>query len=81
MLDNAMVVWVSDIQHPDSHAQDNMPFVVAGSAGGRVKTNRWLKVASQSHNNLLASFANLFGLDQPKFGNPDFCTGPLTGFA
>lgn len=81
MLDNSLVFWVSDIQHPGNHRQENMPFIVAGGAGGKVQTNRWMQIPSQSHNNLLTSFANLFGLTDAKFGDPNFCTGPLAGFA
>jgi Protein of unknown function (DUF1552) len=79
LLDNSLVVAVSEIQKPDSHDQRNMPFILAGGAGGRLRGNRLLKVPEQPHNNLLVSIANLFGGTETTFGHPDFCTGALAG--
>ncbi len=79
MLDHTLVLAVSEIQMPENHAQNNMPFILAGGAGGRLETGRWLRVNSQPHNNLLVSVLNLFGLPDQTFGHPDFCTGPLAG--
>lgn len=79
LLDNSLVVWVSEIQHPDSHGQSNMPFVLAGKAGGALQSGRWLKATGQPHNNLLVSILNLFGLTNTRFGHQNYCTGPVTG--
>ncbi len=79
LLDNSLVLWVTEIQMPESHAQDHMPFVLAGGAGGKLEGGRHLQVASQPHNNLLVSILNLFGSGDTRFGHPDFCTGPLSG--
>lgn len=79
MLDNSLVFWVTEIQMPSTHGQTNMPFILAGSAGGRLSTGRWLQVPSQPHNNLLVSVLNLFGIEETTFGHPDFVTGPLAG--
>jgi hypothetical protein len=79
LLDNSLVLAVTEIQHPETHGQNNMPFVIAGKLGGQLRTQRWLKVAGQPHNNLLVSILNLFGLPETRFGHADYCTGPLTG--
>jgi hypothetical protein len=79
LLDNSLVLAVSEIQMPETHAQNNMPFILAGNAGGALETQRWLRVPSQPHNNLLVSILNVFGIPDTTFGHPDFCTGPLTG--
>jgi hypothetical protein len=79
LLDNSLVISLTEIQMPDNHAQNNMPFILAGKAGGKLKSQRWLKVKSQPHNNLLVSILNMFGLPDTKFGHPDYCTGPLAG--
>ncbi len=52
---------VSEIQMLETHGQNNMPFILAGGAGGKLKGQRWLKFQSQPHNNLLVSIQNLFG--------------------
>jgi hypothetical protein len=81
LLDNTLVVALTEIQMPESHGQDNMPFILAGKAGGKLKSQRWLQVKSQPHNNLLVSILNMFGLPDETFGHPDYCTGPLAGLA
>ncbi|MEP7049606.1 MAG: DUF1552 domain-containing protein [Pseudomonadota bacterium] len=79
LLDNTLVLAVSEIQSPPDHAQNNMPFILAGKAGGKLAGKRWLKVKSQPHNNLLVSILNLFGVDDTRFGHQDYCTGALSG--
>jgi hypothetical protein len=79
LLDNSLVMAVSEIQMPENHAQNNQPFLLAGKAGGQLETQRWLQVDSQPHNNLLVSILNMFGVPDQTFGHPDFCTGPLSG--
>lgn len=78
LLDNTLVLAVSEIQHPESHAQNNMPFILAGNAAGKLATKRWLKVQSQPHNNMLVSILNMFGIEDTRFGHEDFCDGPLS---
>jgi hypothetical protein len=57
-----------------------MPFVLAGRAGGKLQTGRFLKFSAKvPHNNLLVSILNLMGVPATTFGNPTNCTGPLTG--
>ena len=79
LLDNTLVLAVSEIQSPADHAQTNMPFILAGKAGGKLAGKRWLKVASQPHNNLLVSILNMFGIADTRFGHKDYCTGALAG--
>lgn len=79
LLDNSLVLAVSEIQMPETHGQNDMPFVLAGKAGGALETGRFLSLPSQPHNNLLVSILNLFGLPDTTFGHPDYCTGPVTG--
>jgi hypothetical protein len=79
LLDNSLVIWVTEIQQPDTHGQSNMPFVIAGKLGGKVRPGRWLRVASQPHNNLLVTVLNLFGLPNRTFGHASYNTSPLTG--
>ena len=80
LLDNAAVFWCSEIQHPNSHAQDNMPFAVIGNAGGTIRSGRWVKYSALPHNNLLVSLGNAYGLGLNTFGKAKFCTGPLANF-
>jgi hypothetical protein len=80
LLDNTVVVWLSEIARGNSHSHKNVPFMLAGSCGGAIATNRVLEVAGETpHNNLLVSLMNAMGVAGSTFGDPAFCTGPLTG--
>ena len=52
-----------------------MPFILAGGGGG-LRTGRYVKYKSQSHNNLLVSILNLYGDTRTTIGDPKYCTGP-----
>jgi hypothetical protein len=77
VLDNTLILWCSDIAQGQSHERKDMPYVLAGGAGGALTMGRYLKLPGQPHNNLLVSICNAMGVDISSFGNPDFCTGPL----
>jgi hypothetical protein len=79
MLDNTVIVWGNELGVGNSHTRRDVPFVMAGGAGGYFKTGRYLKYPSGTkHNNLLVSLCNAMGLSDIKtFGNPAYCTGPL----
>jgi Protein of unknown function (DUF1552) len=82
MLDNTLVFWCNELSRGNAHSHPDMPFVLAGGAGGALKTGRFLvypKTANVPHNNLLVSLMNAFGLPDKTFGNPAYCTGPLSG--
>jgi hypothetical protein len=79
LLDNTVVLWVTEIQEPPTHNQTKMPFMIAGGKNAGIKTGRWLKVPSQPHNNLLVSLLNVFGGTETKFGRPEYNTGALAG--
>jgi hypothetical protein len=79
LLDNTLIFWCTEIQVPNTHAQNHMPFVLAGKAQGKVRTGRWIQIKSQPHNNLLVSLLNIFGGSDTTFGDPTFNTGALAG--
>lgn len=79
MLDNSVVVWVNELSDGRRHNHDNMPFMMVGSAGGHFRTGRYLQFNGQPHNNLWVSLQQAYGVASNTFGDPRFCTGPLTG--
>jgi hypothetical protein len=54
-----------------------MPFLLAGNGGG-LRTGRSIRYDQRPHNDLLVSLLNLFGDARTTFGDPQYCTGPLT---
>jgi hypothetical protein len=82
MLDNSLVVWGSELAKGNSHSFEKMPFVVAGGAGGRLATGRYLQYSGVEHNRLLVSVAQLMGVaEMSQFGGTDAGSGGLSGFA
>jgi hypothetical protein len=77
MLDNTLVLWVNELGRGNSHSRTRIPFVLAGKAGGALRTGRFLQYSDDSHSNLLVSVCQLMGVDTETFGNPDYCSGPL----
>ncbi len=79
MLDNTLIFWMNELSRGNIHSQVDMPFLLAGGAGGALRTGRLLQYDGDPHNNLLVSFLNIFGVETETFGDERFCTGPLTG--
>lgn len=79
LLDTTVVVWAKEMGDSRLHVCTEVPFVLAGKAGGRLKTGQYLKVTGEAHNRLLVSIAQAMGLNIPTFGDPAHGTGPLRG--
>ena len=81
LLDNALVVWGSELGKGNSHSFDRAPFVTAGGCGGAVRTGRFLDLPAKTpHNRLLVSMCHAMGLnDVASFGATDDGQGGLAG--
>ena len=80
MLDHSLVLWGNEIGVGNNHTYKNIPWLLAGGAGGYLKTGRSLQFPDLPHNNLLLSVCHAMGLsDVQSFGIPALCTGPLPG--
>lgn len=78
MLDNTCVLWINEISQGNTHSQQNMPFVLAGGAGGFLDTGQYLEYTSASHNDLLVTLQNAYGIESDTFGDERFANGPLS---
>ncbi len=79
VLDNTLVVWGNEVAQGNTHAHKNLPFLLAGDAGGALETGRYLEYESASHADLLVAVLQAMGVETDTFGHPDFCTGALSG--
>jgi len=84
LLDNTVVLWCNEVGKGNNHAHRDLPFLLAGSCGGQLRTGRFVDyqangAAGHPHNNLLVSLARAMGGSDTTFGDPAHCTGPLTG--
>jgi hypothetical protein len=80
LLDNTLVWSTSELGKGNNHTFANAPFVLAGRAGGALRTGRYLAYAPAAktlHNGLLISLLNLFGVPATTFGHEPWCNGPL----
>lgn len=79
LLDNSLVLWAKEMGDSRLHECRSVPFVLAGGAGGALRTGRYLRYPGQAHNRLLVSVCQLMGLNNPTFGDPAAGTGTLEG--
>jgi hypothetical protein len=80
MLDNTLILWCNELAKGNVHGRTDAPYVLAGKAGGALQTGRFLRFdGNVPHNNLLLSLIHALGQADTSFGDPDWCTGPLTG--
>jgi hypothetical protein len=80
MLDNTLMLWGNELGAGNSHTYKDIPWLLAGGAGGALKMDRYMQYSDQPHNNLLVSVCNAMGFDDVStFGIPGVCTGPLPG--
>jgi len=82
MLDNTLMLWGNELGAGNTHTYKDIPWLLAGGAGGYFKMGRYMQYQDQPHNNLLVSVCNAMGFDDVKtFGIPGVCSGPLGGLA
>lgn len=84
LLDNTIVLWATEIGESTQHDLTMMPYVLAGSAGGKIRAGRFLDFSGnrRDNNQMLVSIAHAMGAeDVTTFGDPSGATGPLPGLA
>jgi hypothetical protein len=83
MLDNTMIVYVSDNSDKHHSSATEWPMIVLGNMGGRLKSaGRYLaypRYGSSTHHhtiaNWLTTLCHVAGFPQDHFGQPDFALG------
>jgi hypothetical protein len=80
LLDHTMIVWVNEQEKgiDNTHSWNRMPFIVAGSGGGYFRTGRHVTIDAP-HANLYVDVMQAMGMPDTTFGEPDLCTGPISG--
>jgi hypothetical protein len=80
VFDNTVILWTNEQAKGNNHDRANMPYVLAGSAGGYFDTGRYLVQGEQTgHNKLLVSLLHAMDIDEDEFGAPQYGKGPLSG--
>jgi hypothetical protein len=94
VLDDTLLMIASEMGNPQAHTSQNVPIVLAGGAGGRLAMGRHIRLKENpptaegatstpiSHNHLLVSLANIYGVELDTFGktkdDPTHAVGGLT---
>lgn len=74
LLDNSMIMFCSNLFDGDKHQADHMPILLAGQAGGKLKTGRILDYKDSGDPNrracsLYLSVMDRMGVSLPQFGD------------
>jgi hypothetical protein len=84
LLDNTILLWATEIGESTQHDLTLMPYVFAGSAGGKIRAGRFIDYGTTRHDNnrMLVSIAHAMGAESlNSFGDASGQTGPLPNFA
>lgn len=77
MLDHTVVLLCSEVSDGNRHTHSDMPFVVAGRAGGAITPGRVLDVGGRRHAELLLGIAHAMGQRFDSYGDAGW--EPLPG--
>jgi hypothetical protein len=93
LLDQTLIAWGSEIDNGSSHDHLDMPFILAGGGGGRLKRGTVVTYprgrnygeeinkhppGQRYHNDLLVTIAQILGADISSVGASIYNQGPLT---
>jgi hypothetical protein len=91
LLDNTIIVYVTEVARAWDHNQQNMPLLVFGGKNTRVKGGTFVKITggpldrqaggsgNRPFNDFWLALAPVFGVDWPSLGAREQYTGPLSG--
>ena len=62
LLDKGACVWMNDLSNGPPHSVNNLPYVIAGSADGFLRTGQYVDAGDVTHNKMLNTLATAVGL-------------------
>lgn len=62
LLDDSVVLWTNDLANGPPHSYNNVPQVLAGKAGGFLKTGQYIDAGNVTHNKLFNTIINAVGI-------------------
>jgi len=77
LLDNTVILWVSEFGESNGHAANNLLWMLMGNAGGYFKQGQVLSLGNRSVNDVHITLQNAFGIADTTFGNPAYCGGAV----
>jgi hypothetical protein len=77
MLDNTLILWVSEFGDSNGHNSNNLTWLLMGNSGGYFGPGRVVDMKGKATNDVHTTVLNSFGIADKTFGNPEYNTGPL----
>lgn len=77
-LDHSVVLWCNELGNGYTHDHSNVPYVLAGRAGGAIDPGRFLQYSYRGHGELFAAIGQALGLETTTFGMPEVFDSALT---
>jgi hypothetical protein len=69
LLDNSLMLFGSGMAQGNAHSGSNIPILLAGKAGGAMKTGQHIETAKNTqHSNFLLSVLQKMGVERERFG-------------
>lgn len=78
VYDNTLLVWANDLGKGNEHTLSDVPFVLLGGAGGRVRGGQLVRVQRRRHNDLLLTLCHAMGVPLASFGDAEANQGVLS---
>jgi hypothetical protein len=78
VLDNTILLHVSDMGDARGHTGENVPVMLAGGGGGTLSTGRTMNLGTE-HTSLLDTVAQAAGVDISASDYPNYGNGPISG--
>jgi hypothetical protein len=83
LLDNGFAMWTSHVAQGPSHGFNNLPIIIAGSAGGYLKQGQYIDAAGATNNKLLNTLITAAvrsnGMSVTNFGGAGLSGGLING--
>jgi hypothetical protein len=79
VLDNTILLHVSDMGDARGHTGESAPFMLAGGGGGTLTTGRSLNLGGIDYKDILDTVAQAPGVDVSASGYSGFGSGPVSG--
>jgi hypothetical protein len=76
-LFNSAVLLGQECWSNGGHYMTDIPYVLAGNAGGAFETGRVVAAGGRSNNDLMISIQNACGVTSNTWGRADLCQGPI----
>ena len=75
LLDNTLVLWAQELGDGRMHTCVDVPWILAGNAGGYFRMGRKVDLTGETHDGVLTSITQAFGLENEQFG--EGTSGPI----